>query len=69
MDALSRLLALYPMRTALDIRCQFGAPWAISEDAAGPGIAPYHLIVSGSGWNRLFVRVRDRNCLAPDCNA
>jgi len=50
MDALSRLLALYPMRTALDIRCHFGAPWALSEDAAGPGIAPYHLIVSGTGY-------------------
>ena len=48
MDALSRLLALYPLRTALDVRCHFGAPWVLDHAAVGPGIAPYHLIVRGS---------------------
>jgi AraC family transcriptional activator of mtrCDE len=48
MDALSRLLSLYPLRTALDVRCQYGAPWVINNAAAGPGVAPYHLIVRGS---------------------
>ena len=48
MDSLSRLLALYPMRTALDVRCHFGAPWLLQQDTAGAGIAPYHLILGGS---------------------
>ena len=47
MDSLSRLLALYPMRTALDVRCHFGAPFVLQQDAAGAGIAPYHLILHG----------------------
>lgn len=47
MDSLSRLLALYPMRTALDVRCHFGAPFVLQQDAAGAGIAPYHLILQG----------------------
>jgi AraC family transcriptional regulator, activator of mtrCDE len=50
MDALSRLLALYPVRTALDIRCHFGAPWRLEEAAVESGIAPYHLIVAGTAW-------------------
>ncbi|MES2068742.1 MAG: AraC family transcriptional regulator [Pseudomonadota bacterium] len=50
MDALSRLLSLYPLRTALDVRCHFRAPWVLEEEAAAPGIAPYHLIVAGSAW-------------------
>jgi AraC family transcriptional activator of mtrCDE len=48
MDALSRLLLLYPMRTALDIRCHVSAPWLIEQPGAGAGIAPYHLIVQGN---------------------
>jgi AraC family transcriptional activator of mtrCDE len=48
MDALSRLLTLYPLRTALDVRCHFGAPWVLDHAAVGPGIAPYHLIVRGA---------------------
>ncbi|HJU99024.1 MAG TPA: AraC family transcriptional regulator [Burkholderiaceae bacterium] len=48
MDTLSRLLAIYPLRTALDVRCHFGAPWVLDHPAAGTGVAPYHLIVRGS---------------------
>jgi len=48
MDALSRLLTLYPLQTALDVRCQFGAPWLLDHPAMAPGVAPYHLIVEGS---------------------
>ena len=48
MDALSQLLSLYPMRTALDVRCHFGAPWVLDHAAAPTGIAPYHLIVRGT---------------------
>jgi AraC family transcriptional activator of mtrCDE len=47
MDALSQLLAMYPMRTALDVRCHFGAPWVLDHPATACGIAPYHLIVRG----------------------
>ena len=39
MDSLSRLLALYPMRTALDVRCHFGAPFVLQQDAVDAGIA------------------------------
>jgi AraC family transcriptional activator of mtrCDE len=47
MDTLSQLLALYPMRTALDVRCHFGAPWVLDHPGAPGGVAPYHLIVRG----------------------
>lgn len=46
-DTLSRLLHLYPVRTILDIRCHFGAPWRLAEKATAGGIAPYHMILSG----------------------
>ena len=50
MDSLSRLLALYPMRTALDVRCHFGAPFVLQQEAVTAGIAPYHLILQGQAW-------------------
>jgi AraC family transcriptional activator of mtrCDE len=50
MDALSRLLSLYPMRTALDLHCKVAAPWMIDRAGEPLGKAPYHLVVSGSAW-------------------
>ena len=50
MDALSRLLALHPLRAALEVRCHFAAPWVIDHVAAEPGVVPYHLIVEGDAW-------------------
>jgi AraC family transcriptional activator of mtrCDE len=50
LDALSRLLALYPVRVALDYRCHFGAPWRMDEASVAAGVAPYHLIVEGMAW-------------------
>lgn len=49
MGALSRLLELYPVQTALEVRCHFGAPWQLDHQGtdAGAGIAPYHLILDG----------------------
>ncbi|TFW22285.1 AraC family transcriptional regulator [Duganella callida] len=47
MDTLSHLLSLYPVRTALDVRCRFGAPWVLDHDGTPTGVAPYHLIVRG----------------------
>ncbi|QGZ40606.1 helix-turn-helix domain-containing protein [Pseudoduganella flava] len=48
MDPLSRLLSLYPLRTALNVRCHFAAPWRIELPDAEAGCAPYHLLVAGS---------------------
>ncbi|WP_394781577.1 AraC family transcriptional regulator [Undibacterium sp.] len=50
MDALSRLLTLNPLRTALDVRCHFKAPWILEHASTAPGVASYHLIVSGNAW-------------------
>ena len=50
MDTLSRLLSLYPLSTSLDVRCHFGAPWVLEHAAVASGIAPYHLVVSGTAW-------------------
>jgi AraC family transcriptional activator of mtrCDE len=47
MDPLSHLLSLYPVRTALDVRCHFGAPWVLDHQGTPRGIAPYHLILRG----------------------
>ena len=50
MDALSRLLALHPLRAALEVRCHFAAPWVIDHPVQQPGVAPYHMIVEGQAW-------------------
>jgi AraC family transcriptional activator of mtrCDE len=50
MDALSRLLHLHPVRTALDSRCQFVEPWHMELAPEQQGVAPYHLIVQGEAW-------------------
>ena len=50
MDALSRLLSLHPVHTALDSRCRMAAPWGIDHLAQAYGVAPYHLIVEGRTW-------------------
>lgn len=50
MDALSRLLALHPLQSALEVRCQFAAPWVIDHAAVEPGMAPFHVIVEGQAW-------------------
>jgi AraC family transcriptional activator of mtrCDE len=48
MDALSKLLSLYPIRTALDTRCRGAASWKMHHGAQPHGTAPYHLIVEGT---------------------
>jgi len=52
-DALSRLLALYPVRSAPDIRCHFGAPWRMEENRLehtddDSVSVRYHMILSGT---------------------
>jgi AraC family transcriptional activator of mtrCDE len=46
-DTLSRLLLLHPVRTELDTRCRFRAPWRMAYPAEQPHVAPYHLVVEG----------------------
>jgi AraC family transcriptional activator of mtrCDE len=48
MDSLSRLLSLYPVSAALTVRCHFGAPWVLDHSQKKAGIAPYHVIISGT---------------------
>lgn len=50
MDALSRLLSLHPIRTALDTRCRGAAPWSVDHVVQSHGTAPYHLVVEGGAW-------------------
>ncbi|WP_423195242.1 Putative araC-like transcription regulator [Cupriavidus sp. H19C3] len=47
-DTLSQLLLLHPVRTELDTRCRFRAPWQMAYPAERPHVAPYHLVVEGS---------------------
>jgi len=62
MDALSKILSLYPPQTALDIRCHFGAPWVLDHPAVAPGVAPYHLVTRGNA--RLAVEGREEEELS-----
>ncbi|NNG21469.1 AraC family transcriptional regulator [Massilia sp. ML15P13] len=56
MGTLSRLLSLYPVHTALDVRCHFAAPWVLDHEGSGSGIAPYHVVVRGRGWLEVGTR-------------
>jgi AraC family transcriptional activator of mtrCDE len=47
MDLLSRFLSLMPVSGRVDVRCHFGAPWAIEKAAAGVREIPYHVVLSG----------------------
>ncbi|CAB3752284.1 cupin domain-containing protein [Paraburkholderia solisilvae] len=48
MDLLSRLLSLMPVSGRLEVRCHFGAPWAIEEQTAGMREIPYHVLMAGT---------------------
>jgi AraC family transcriptional activator of mtrCDE len=48
LDWLSRLLAMTPVRGQLDLRCQYGAPWRIDQEAFTSGEMAYHIVLSGS---------------------
>jgi AraC family transcriptional activator of mtrCDE len=47
MDLLSRVLSLIPVSGRLDVRCHFGAPWAIAQGNAAVREIPYHVLISG----------------------
>jgi AraC family transcriptional regulator, activator of mtrCDE len=48
MDWLSRLLEMMTVHGRLNLRCLYGAPWRIDQDAAEPGAIPYHAVLAGS---------------------
>jgi AraC family transcriptional regulator, activator of mtrCDE len=47
-DALSQLLLLHPVRTALDTRCLLHASQRMAHPATQAQVAPYHLVVAGA---------------------
>ncbi len=47
MGSLSHFLSLYPVGTALDVRCRFRAPWVLDHPGTDGSSAPYHLVVKG----------------------
>jgi AraC family transcriptional activator of mtrCDE len=59
LDPLSRLLSLYPLQTALKVRCHFGAPWQLVQPDAAEGHAPYHVLVSGTAWLEMEDGIRE----------
>ena len=48
LDWLSRLLEMTPVHGQLDLRCQYGAPWRIDQQASAAGEMPYHIVLDGS---------------------
>jgi AraC family transcriptional activator of mtrCDE len=48
LDWLSRLLEMTPVRGQLDLRCQYGAPWRIDQEASAAGEMPYHIVLDGA---------------------
>jgi AraC family transcriptional activator of mtrCDE len=47
MDLLDRLLGLMPVTGALDLRCQFGAPWRLYHRVSESHEIPYHILLRG----------------------
>jgi AraC family transcriptional regulator, activator of mtrCDE len=47
-DWLSRLLEITPVRGQLDLRCQYGAPWRIDQEAFDAGEMAYHIVLDGA---------------------
>ena len=50
MDHLSHFLALHPVRTTLDWRCELKAPWRLVNEGTVLGTVPFHLVVKGTVW-------------------
>jgi AraC family transcriptional activator of mtrCDE len=48
MDALSRVLDLARIKGSLDLRCQLAGSVALDHEPAEPGVAPFHLVLSGT---------------------
>lgn len=50
MDILSKFLALHPVVTTLDWKCELSSPWRLVNEGTVYGTAPYHLIIEGYAW-------------------
>ena len=48
MDALTRVLELAQVKGVLDVRCQLAGGFSLDHVDAGPGEAPFHLVLGGS---------------------
>ena len=47
MHAIDTLITLADVRGSLDLRCQLRGDWALDHGQENPGIAPYHVVLSG----------------------
>ena len=47
-DWLSRFLGIVTVAGRLEIRCAYGAPWRIAQEASLPGEMPYHVLARGT---------------------
>lgn len=48
MNSIDTLIALANLRGSLDLRCQFQGDWALDHAPENLGVAPYHIVLSGS---------------------
>ena len=48
MNAIDTLIALANLRGSLDLRCQFQGDWALDHAPENLGVAPYHIVLSGT---------------------
>lgn len=48
MNSIDTLIALANLRGSLDVRCQFQGDWALDHAPGNLGVAPYHIVLSGT---------------------
>lgn len=48
MNAIDTLITMANLRGNLDVRCQFQGDWALDHAPEAMGVAPYHIVVSGT---------------------
>ena len=48
MNSIDTLIALANLRGSLDLRCQFQGDWALEHAPETLGVAPYHIVLSGT---------------------
>ncbi|NVZ51660.1 AraC family transcriptional regulator [Pseudomonas sp. B6002] len=48
MNSIDTLIALANLRGSLDLRCQFQGDWAMDHAPEALGVAPYHIVLSGT---------------------
>ncbi len=48
MNAIDTLITMANLRGSLDVRCQFQGDWALDHAPESLGVAPYHIVLSGT---------------------